>query len=213
MTLPRVLELQATKFGNYCPAHIIVEIDDVKGHIRDINQKLIGYLTNSDHDARKGADQAASVDIQLKKKGGENATSSRDEFLDLDYGIKIISPKDGEVVGKLIEVLGVFSVMPSPERLRLFTVCPSKTRYGERYWPHEVVKDFSSETNIWRTKVNIQNDPSDTEWGIIAAIVGQSTIALWNFYYKVGPTIGWWDFEDWPKDDTKICHRIRVLRV
>lgn len=154
------------------------------------------------------------TNVELKKEWAEynNAVSQHESYLDVDYGIKIVSPKDGDEIGELIEVTGVYAIMPPPKNLRLFTVNPERTNYGERFWPQEIVIDFFPETKTWRAKVIIGGGPSEIKWGIIAAIVGPSTIVLWDFYYKVGPKMGWWDFEGWPAD-TKICHRIRVNRV
>jgi hypothetical protein len=155
------------------------------------------------------------INAQLSKGWLEykSAVSQRASYLDVDYGIRITSPKNGENVGEWVDVSGVYSIMPPPDTLRLFTVNPEKTNYGERFWPQEIVKDFSPETKTWRARVHSANDPSDIKWGIIAAVVGKSTIVLWDYYYKVGPRIGWWDFEGWPQDDTKTCDRITVRRV
>lgn len=154
---------------------------------------------------------------QLKKEWTDyrSAASQRESYLDVDYGIRIISPKNDDKVAEWIEVTGVYAVMPPPGTLRLFTVNPEKTNLGERYWPQEIVKDFSSETKTWRAKVNIggvSGNPSKIQWGIMAVIVGPSAIVLWDYYYKVGPTNRWPDFEGWPPD-AKTCHRIRVQRI
>jgi hypothetical protein len=154
------------------------------------------------------------TNFELKKEWAEfkNAVSQRESYLDVDYGIRIVSPNDGEGVREWIEVTGVYSIMPPPKTLRLFIVNPERSKYGERFWPQEIVTDFFPETKTWRAKVHIGDGPSEIKWGIIAAIVGPSTIVLWDYYYKVGPAIGWWNFEGWPTDN-KICHRIQVKRV
>ncbi len=128
-----------------------------------------------------------------------------------DYGIKIISPKNNDFVGQFINVTGSYSKIPPPDTLRLFTVKPERTEKGERFWPQEIVKEFNTETKSWSARVNI-GDPNESEWGIIVAVIGQSTTVLWDFYYRIGPQVGWWDFQGWPTD-SQICHRISVKRV
>jgi hypothetical protein len=175
------------------------------GAIATITAAIIGAVTARSKDR---------INANLKREWSDykNAVSQRESYLDVDYGIKIVWPKDDEQVGEGIEVTGIYAIMPPPKTLRLFTINPEKTNYGERYWPQEIVTDFFPETKTWRAKVNIGGGPSDIKWGIFAAIMGPSAIVLWDFYYKVGPKIGWWDFEGWPPD-AKVCHRIRVKRV
>lgn len=141
----------------------------------------------------------------------KTVVSSNKSYLDIDYGIKIITPNDELLSNEWVDVTGKYSIMPPPDTLRLFTVHPEKTTYGERIWPQEIVKEFQSETNSWRAKVNIGGLPKDGG-KVVAAIVGQPTIVLWNYYYKVAPEIGWWDIEGWPSD-TKICDRVPVRKL
>jgi hypothetical protein len=129
---------------------------------------------------------------------------------DIDYGVKIISPKDELLTAEWIEVKGIYSRMPPHETLRIFTVSSDRTSYGERFWPQDIVREFFPDTKSWRTKAHIGGLPS-SGGGIIAAIVGQPTIVLWNYYYKVAPQINWWDIEGWP-NDSKVCDRISIRR-
>lgn len=140
------------------------------------------------------------------------AASKHAAYVDVDYGIRIVSPASGTNVGEWVEVTGRYDVMPPPQTLRLFTVWRGTSSYGEHHWPQQIVTDFSTDTGIWRAKVHIGDEPSGEMTGIIAAVVGPSSIVLWNYYYKVGPTIGWWDFEGWPAD-SKVQDRIDVKRV
>lgn len=140
----------------------------------------------------------------------KKAESDADSYLDIDYGIKIIAPKVEPGFSGVVEITGVYSIKPPPEVLRLFVVDPNKTSYGERFWPQEIVKEFFLETHTWRAKVYVHNVPPGH--AVIAAIVGQPTIVLWNYYYKVGPKIEWWDFEGWPQDSV-ICDRVTLIRA
>lgn len=140
-----------------------------------------------------------------------NATP-RSSYINADYGIKIISPRNrSHVSGTVIEVTGLYATLPPSETLRLFTIHPTKTSYGERVWPQEVVKEFYSETQTWRAHVHLGSG-SGEELDIVAAVVGQSVIILWDFYYKVGPVVGWWEFEGWP-DQAIICDRVTTIKA
>jgi hypothetical protein len=130
--------------------------------------------------------------------------------LEVDYGIKIISPKDEVLTAEWIEVRGIYTTVPPHETLRIFVVSSDRTSNGERFWPQGTVREFSPETKTWRSKVNIAGLPSNGG-GIVAAIVGQPTTVLWNYYYKVGPHIDWWDFEGWPLD-SRICDRVSIRK-
>jgi len=150
---------------------------------------------------------------ELKKEWSEyqGQASTHESYLDIEYGVHIISPVNERVSGDVIEIKGTYKVMPPPDALRLFAVSPDKTSLGERFWPQEIVKEFSPETKTWKAKANIVGLPQNGG-SIIVAVVGQPTIVLWNYYYKVGPRVGWWDFEGWPTD-SKECHRVNIIRV
>ena len=150
---------------------------------------------------------------QLKQEwvNYNNAAVSQDSYLTVDYGIKIIYPKNETVSGTTTEVKGTYQVMPPPGTLRLYCVFHERTLLGERFWPQEIVQEFFPETKTWRAKVNIVGLPQ-AGGAIIAAIVSQPAIILWDYYYKVGPQVGWWDFEGWP-NDSMVCDRVSVLRT
>lgn len=131
-------------------------------------------------------------------------------YHDMDYGIKIISPRDELLTADWIEVKGLYSRMPPHDTLRMFTVSADRTSYGERFWPQDIVREFFPDTKTWRTRIHIGGLPS-AGGGIIAAIVGQPTTVLWNYYYKVGDKINWWDIEGWP-NDSKVCDRVSIRR-
>lgn len=149
----------------------------------------------------------------LKKEWGEfhNQASKQDSYLNIDYDIRIISPVNEKVSGDVIEVRGTYKIMPPFDTLRLFCISHEKTRLGERFWPQEIVKEFSPATKTWRAKANIAGLPS-SGGSILIAIVGQPTAVLWNYYYKVGPRVGWWDFEGWPTDSVE-CHRVNINKA
>lgn len=133
-----------------------------------------------------------------------------DAQMALDYGIKIISPKDDLLTADWIEIKGIYSKMPPHDTLRIFSVSSDRTSYGERYWPQDTVREFSADTKTWRARAHIGNLPA-SGGAIIAAIVGQPTIVLWNYYYKVGPKLDWPDIEGWPNDST-VCDRAPIRR-
>lgn len=109
------------------------------GAISTIIAAIIGIIT------ARSKDKAYS---ELQKEWGEykKAIVDQSSYLNIDYGIRIISPTDEPVHGDTIEVRGTYKIMPPPGTLRLYTIAPDKTEYGERYWPQEIVKDFFPET-------------------------------------------------------------------
>lgn len=141
----------------------------------------------------------------------KSAADTSQSYLDIDYGIRIISPVNGENCDVGIEVIGQYKVQPPPETLRLFAVHPRKNQYGDRIWPQEIVREFSFEEKTWRAKVNIGGGQLEG-WKIIPAVVGESTIVLWNYYYKVGKEVGWWEIDGWPQD-VKKYPEVSVNRV
>lgn len=153
------------------------------------------------------------VNDQIKKEWAtyKSAVSSQESYLTVDYGIKIIYPKNDSVSGNRIEVKGTYVIMPPPDTLRLYTVHPERTPYGERFWPQEIVKEFFPDTKTWRATVEISGLPQNGS-SIIVAIVSQPAIVLWDFYYKVGPRIGWWDIEGWV-NNSAICDRVALNKT
>ncbi len=156
---------------------------------------------------------ARAKDRQIKREWDEtkNAVSARDSYLKVDYGVRITYPKGDVVSGDTIDVKGTYKVMPPPETLRLYTVSPERTAYGERFWPQEIVKEFFPDSKTWRARANISGF-AKTGGAIVVAIVSQPAIVLWDFYYKVGPQIGWWDIEGWPNDSV-VCERVPITRA
>jgi|ERR1041384_1745766 len=136
-------------------------------------------------------------------------TTESTSYVDVDYGIKIIYPKEELLTGDWVDVKGVYSKMPPHETLRLFTVSSERTSHGERFWPQDVVREFFPETKTWRSRVHIGGLPPSG--GLIAAVVGQPTMVLWRYYRKVGERVNWWDIEGWPSD-SKICDRVSIRR-
>jgi hypothetical protein len=153
------------------------------------------------------------VNDQLKKEWAnyKNAVSSQESYLTVDYGVKIIYPKNEAVSGNRIEVKGTYTIMPPPDTLRLYTVHSERTSYGERFWAQEIVKEFFPDTKTWRARVEISGLPQNGG-SIVVAIVSQPAIVLWDYYYKVGPHIGWWDIEGWANNSV-VCDRVPLIKA
>lgn len=185
----RHLEVQVAQFGPlHVEPHIKREIEVIAENIKICEEKLqINYLLLGKHNSGQV----------------------------FDYGVRIFYPQSDPVTGTIIEVRGVYTIMPPSETLRLFTVDPAASaEYGGEFWPQDIVKDsdFEPKTKTWRTHVNLGTLPKIGS-GITAAIVNNpSTVALWNFYYRVGPNVGWWGIQGWP-DDCVICDRITITRA
>jgi hypothetical protein len=149
---------------------------------------------------------------QLRKEWAlyKDAASGRESYLDIDYGIRITQPRGEVVSGDTVEVRGSYNIMPPPDTLRLYSVHSERTPFGERFWPQEIVKEFFPD-KTWRARANIRGLPK-TGGAIVAAIVSQPAIVLWDYYYKVGHRIGWWDVEGWPNNSV-VCDRVTVTRA
>ena len=147
----------------------------------------------------------------IKKEWSDykKAESQSGSYLNIDYGIKITSPRGETVSEDWMDISGIYSIMPPPETLRLYTFNPNRTNYGERFWPQQVVKEFFPETKTWRARAPVGGLPKGG--GVLAAIVSQPAIVLWDYYYKVGPKMDWWDIEGWPSD-SPICDRVVINR-
>ena len=199
----RLQALQQTKAlkGLDAPPDVTFEIENIEAEIEKLQAELQEF------------EQQDVESISTKTLEQRSASQYYNEgYLGYDYGIKITYPDNEPVVGDTVEVRGTYSVIPPHDTLRLFTVHPEKTEnLEERFWPQEIVKEFSQKTKTWKAKVHVGGLPS-TGASIIVAIVSQPTIILWNFYYKVGPKIGWWDIEGWPNDSIEY-DRVPITRV
>lgn len=182
----RILELQEAQLGLHVEPHIQIEIEALAEKIKSSEHKLeTAYL------------------LLGKRNSGQI----------IDYGVRITYPQSEPISGSIIEVRGVYMIKPPSNTLRLFTVHLEKSEHGDEFWPQEIVEDsnFVAENKTWRAQVNLGTLPKVGS-GIIAAIVNNpSTVILWNFYYRVGPQVGWWGIQGWP-DDCVICDRITITR-
>ena len=72
-------------------------------------------------------------------------------------------------------------------------------------------KQFDTTKNKWYARVNLGGQP---KYGITiaAALIGQPSQVLWDYYYRVSPHVGWWNIFGWPNDSV-ICDQIGVTRV
>ncbi len=189
----------------------------VIGVIGTVASTILAYYLNrksSQLEQQSSKLEQLEGELSQYKKGGVHAES----YIHCDYGIKIISPRDEPIINAIIEVTGIYSVMPPPKAMRLFVA------HGECFWPQEMVTKFFPETRTWRARADISGLPIPTGGSIIVAIVGQPTNVLWDYFFKVGnnvvaltnniePPIGWWwPFEGWPHDSVE-CHRVPVTRA
>ena len=103
------------------------------------------------------------------------------------YGIKIDVPRAGAELGETVEVSGSFTQKPPNGMLRLITISSD----GKSFWPQEEIKEFDTTKNKWYARVNLGGQP---RYGITIAVVlvGQPSQVLWDYYYRVGPQVGWW---------------------
>ena len=145
--------------------------------------------------------------LLLRRETRAIPRGSSEVYLASDYGIKIEMPRNGAELGGRPEVSGSYTKKPPDGALRLFVVVSD----GSYFWPQEVVKQFDTKNKKWYARIYLGGSPS---YGavIIAAIVGQSSQILWDYYYKVGPQTGWSPIDGWPADVIE-CDKVGVTRV
>ncbi len=130
----------------------------------------------------------------------------------VDYGITITKPaKDAKLGQKEVEVKGTYKEEAPEGTLRLFTM------RGNRIWPQETVWTFDRDKKEWAGRVWLGGDPP-YPITIVAAIVGQSTLVLWDYERRVRqqcdpkPNFRYPPIEGLPRDLIKQCE-VHVERV
>jgi hypothetical protein len=131
--------------------------------------------------------------------------SNRESSMSTDYGIKIISPQDGDSVSGPVPVLGTFVIEPPDEGVQLFNISPDQ----RHYWP--------------QGPQNIKIDPVKKTWSgkswvlgdtfIMVAIIGKAGRVLCDYYLKVGRETGSWPPLEQLTDDIYECDRIWVRKT
>jgi len=118
-----------------------------------------------------------------------------------DYGIKIVSPKDGTSVSSHCAVLGTYQNKPPDGSVWLFAASDSE------YWPQETVK-FDTKTKTWYASANLGKS------GLIKIVLmGKAGQALCEYYFKVGRiTDKYWSIETLTPDIVE-CSRVTVILV
>lgn len=102
----------------------------------------------------------------------------------LKYGIKILSPINGDVRSGRIEVSGIFEMKPSDLNVYLLIASPD----GLEYWPQDVIQ-FDEENKCWQGFVGLYERPS-REARIVVASVGEAGKVLFDYFKRVGQETG-----------------------
>jgi hypothetical protein len=125
------------------------------------------------------------------------------------YGVKITSPKYGELVkGIKVTVSGTFEIAPPAGDLQLFNVHISSNGQ-HHYWPQgpqEIKVDPIERT--WSGQVYIEPDVDSKI--IMVAIVGSKGRRQCRDYWRNGSKTGKWPEIKKLENDIQECHRVWV---
>lgn len=112
-----------------------------------------------------------------------------------DFGIRIDNPKTGEEVGEMADVRGSYSKEPPEGALRLFVLSNDE----RNIWPQESVRTFNKKEKRWSGRVHIGGPPNHTKV-IRAAIIGQPSRIMCDYYHEVGEKTNWQPIHEWPEE-------------
>lgn len=124
-----------------------------------------------------------------------------------EYGIKIVTPKDGENVSTEFEIIGSYEKQPPEGHLLIYLSLSDK----QVYWPVSIIQ-YDKKNKTWSGFGRLVGN-SPTEGFFSVALVGDDGRTLYDYSWKVGMQIG--DPQSWVPidhltDDTDICKKILV---
>lgn len=124
-----------------------------------------------------------------------------------DYGIKILSPKVEQEVSEEIVVSGTYIKLPSNKNIKLFMKSPR----SNEYWPVPNNVVFDENRKSWQGKVYISGEPGLRRI-IIVAIVGESGLALCEYFERVGFVTKKWPGITRLTPDIDECDSVTIIR-
>ena len=165
----RLQALQKTKAlkGSDTPPEILIEIDDIKKEIEELETEL-------------------SEPIKLRETQFYSQMLSCEE-----YGIKIKTPTDYENVGRSFRISGTYKTLPEGHVIWISTFGIYEDGDGEkkkRYWPQEQAKTtYTAEGRRWRSKVNdIGGSYTGEIKEYLVLVVGVEGQALFKYFKDAG---------------------------
>jgi hypothetical protein len=135
--------------------------------------------------------------------------------LENPYGIEILSPSNNDPVEEHFSVMGRYVHKPPSGCLQLFTVihAPGDDEKKPKWqvWPQEVVTQFDAKAGTWMARAHIGNKDPNLRWGLVAAMIGETTKLFCEYYFSVGNLARWQHIPGW-LPDSSICDRVSGLR-
>lgn len=126
------------------------------------------------------------------------------------YAIRIDSPQPiDQIPSAELKVIGSYAARPPAGALRLFTMTTPGARLVQ---PQAIVETFDAERKLWSAEIHLPDPPHYTVF-IVAALVGASGAALWDYYEKVAGMGTALPLDGPLPPDIVECHRIWVERV
>jgi hypothetical protein len=124
-----------------------------------------------------------------------------------DVGVKINYPHHGEKIDGFLIVSGRYKNKPSGARLQLLV----KPDGAKGFYPQGVAAFDSNLEKTWRAECWVGGD-SGTSATIVAALVGPDGQALFDYYKKVGESLGKWPSIDNLTSDIEEVDSVSVTR-
>lgn len=126
------------------------------------------------------------------------------------YGIRIDRPQPmSQIAGAELSVIGSYTIRPPEGALRLFTLT---TPDGKQVQPQAIVETFDEERRLWSADIHLPDPPRYSVF-IVAALVGETGAALWDYYFQVAATGATLPLDGPLPPDIVECQRIWVERV
>jgi hypothetical protein len=124
-----------------------------------------------------------------------------------DYGIKAISPLNGEEVSEEFQLSGTYTNKPPAGHILTFVI-PSREN---EYWPmYEVQLDQSNKS--WTGQCDLRGE-SPKEAYCAVVLVGNAGRLMFDQYWKVGNERDAWVPLDKLPDDAGVCDKVFVQRT
>ena len=124
-----------------------------------------------------------------------------------DYGIKIVSPRDGEEVQEVFQVSGTYINKPPQEYILTYTTTTGKNQF----WPQYEVQ-LNESKQSWVGQCDLRGEPPREAYCAVV-VVGDAGRAMFDYYWKVGNEQDVWVPFDKVTDDTEVCDIVYVKRT
>jgi hypothetical protein len=124
-----------------------------------------------------------------------------------DYGIRIVSPQDGDQVPEKFQVAGTYQQQPPEGRLVIYL----SPKDGKTFWPDSIAQ-YNTDNKTWNGDAWLLGNNVPIDGYILVALVGESGRTLYDYYWKVGRTSDRWVSLDKLTEDAVICAKVYIRR-